>query len=398
MQSHDIKSMKAAKLEHNLHYNIKPDSPITLNHILSVLFYTDMTSLSTTFSSTFRSLHSDDTLDDIFRRNQEYYHWSKLIRETVQIFGTAVGIKKRDAFYTGISYMTVPSFVIRLCAPTSTTKQFEVAMNFSTENGIIMQINNGSIVHSQYLRYFDCSWLSCFNEEDERLFCGGNYPLRVESVTLVATRQNFYLFFKSLFYLDCMLSGIWLSDREKCNVKRSDYKILKAMIDHKLSIKKNKYLDYINNTFISFCHHKRQIVINLEFISKYFLLLKNIIFEMDDNIYMLNMNLISKLFVNCKKLIIIDTSGKYEFELAKFMSLVMDVIQKKQIDLDEIEVKVRRRSNDENSWLHWEYNSNDFQNKLNELNDKYELKLYRQRCGDGSFDVMSVCCNSNFLN
>ena len=68
--------------------------------------------------------------------------------------------------------MQIQSFSIRLCAPTSTSVQLEVALKFSGEKGLIMQLNTSGMMTrnstSAALKGFDVSWLSHFKEEDER--------------------------------------------------------------------------------------------------------------------------------------------------------------------------------------------------------------------------------------
>ena len=72
-------------------------------------------------------------------------------------------------FYCGMSVlMTLPSFAIRLCSPTSTSKQIHVAIKFSGDNGIIMQFNTPNTDGFKTLRAFDCSFISRYKEEDER--------------------------------------------------------------------------------------------------------------------------------------------------------------------------------------------------------------------------------------
>eukprot|EP01084_Bolivina_argentea_P060872 111202_1 len=133
------KTIKAALVDVALHYGIAYNEHFSQNHLLSILFYTDFNQLSTVFSSTFRAIYKRETIESIKTRNREYCNWSKLLREGVQYFGTGMGPFKDRAFYCGISYLLFPSFVIRLCAPTSTTKQLEVAYNFADQDGIIMQ-------------------------------------------------------------------------------------------------------------------------------------------------------------------------------------------------------------------------------------------------------------------
>ena len=106
----------------------------------------------------------------IKQRNSRYYHWSKRLREAVELFGD-YNYDIDPPFYTGIScVMEMQSFSIRLCAPTSTSVQMEVAVKFSGSNGIIMQLTTKGIMTgtAQFVRGFDVSWLSNFKEEDER--------------------------------------------------------------------------------------------------------------------------------------------------------------------------------------------------------------------------------------
>ena len=64
--------------------------------------------------------------------------------------------------------LNIPEFNIFLCSPTSTSKQIEVAIKFSGDHGIVIQLDNPPNDQYQFLRGFNCSWLSRYKEEDER--------------------------------------------------------------------------------------------------------------------------------------------------------------------------------------------------------------------------------------
>ena len=152
------------------HYDIPSDSSITLSHIISVILYCDYTQLSSNFSNTFRKKGPWDTLENIKHRNREYFWMSKLLRETVEIFGECSSDGLNGPFYSGLSaVINIPNFFIRLYSPTSTSVQIQVATKFSGDNGMIMKLNNpqGS-VQCMFLRGFNCSFISRFKEEDER--------------------------------------------------------------------------------------------------------------------------------------------------------------------------------------------------------------------------------------
>ena len=90
-----------------------------------------------------------------------------MLRETVELFGESASMMQQQ-FYTGMSYaMSMPSFSIRLCSPTSTSVQLPVAVKFGGGKGIILQLNCNTII-STPVRAFDCSFISRFKEEDER--------------------------------------------------------------------------------------------------------------------------------------------------------------------------------------------------------------------------------------
>ena len=71
-----------------LHCNIPNGTPLSLEGLMSLMLYTDESDLCTHFSSTFRPKQSYEPLISIKNRNREYWNWSKLLRETVQFYGS----------------------------------------------------------------------------------------------------------------------------------------------------------------------------------------------------------------------------------------------------------------------------------------------------------------------
>eukprot|EP01084_Bolivina_argentea_P032029 59253_1 len=134
-----------------LHFDIPKDSSISEQHLLSIILYTHWNDLCTAFSKTFRQQHKYEPIDIVKDRNREYAIWSRLLRETVEYFGN-LGDDERFSenrrkkhtfesgpFFCGIGHvMVIPQFNIRLCSPTSTTKQQEVATRFAGDDGIII--------------------------------------------------------------------------------------------------------------------------------------------------------------------------------------------------------------------------------------------------------------------
>ena len=164
------------------YYGIAEDSPLLVDHLLSVLLYCDYTKHSASFSRAFRKTEEFEGIQSIKQRNSQYFWMAKRLRETVEIYGTCSvdGPQWREGegmypdglkgpFYTGISrVMNMPYFSIRLCSPTSTTLHIEVAMKFSGEQGMILNLNNPRQNAKTYLlRGFGVGAVSRYPEEDE---------------------------------------------------------------------------------------------------------------------------------------------------------------------------------------------------------------------------------------
>ena len=132
-----------------LHYDIMEGSAIQLHHILSLILYTDNSKYCSAFSSTFRKLEPTQSFSAVKRRNSAFYWQSRYLRETVELFGP-FGYDPDDEtgesgpFYSGCSVvLPIPQFAMRLSGPTSTTKQIEVALNFTGDGqGMLLRLNN----------------------------------------------------------------------------------------------------------------------------------------------------------------------------------------------------------------------------------------------------------------
>eukprot|EP01084_Bolivina_argentea_P073362 133136_1 len=88
---------------------------------------------------------------------------------------------------------------------------------------MILEFNYTGHAQTNFLRSWDASWLSNFCEEDEVLFFGGNGTLRLHSIRIIETKDNYEKECRSLFYFDCMVSGVQLNSnhiQNKHDIKR----------------------------------------------------------------------------------------------------------------------------------------------------------------------------------
>ena len=130
--------------------------------------------------------------------------------------------------------LAIPEYNIRLCSPTSTSLQMEVATRFAGDRGIIIQLNNMTDILAKRLCSFNCSWLSQYNAEDERLFFGGAYRIQIENIRNIATATNYGFFINPMYCFHTMINGTELIKKVS---KMGDKEILINLIAHNLGIR-----------------------------------------------------------------------------------------------------------------------------------------------------------------
>ena len=149
------------------------NKPITKEHLMAVILYTDFTELSSAFTASFRRKNPFETEEQVKKRNhRNYWFWSKYLYQVLNYYGANnyddADEAMKGPFYCRMSsIMTLPQFNIYLYAPTSTSVHIEVSMVFSGDHGMILEFAN-SVGFAQGTKGFDCSWLSRYKEEDER--------------------------------------------------------------------------------------------------------------------------------------------------------------------------------------------------------------------------------------
>merc|ERR1712176_1025596 len=121
----------------------------------------------------------------------------------------------------------------RLNSPTSTSKQLAVATKFGGYNGMILTLDNGANADQYwYLRCFNCCFLSAFPEEDECLFFGGYYRIKLVCLRLTATHQNFQQLVRCCTYLDAMMTA---ADIKHFKLTKSDRFVIDNLLKHALT-------------------------------------------------------------------------------------------------------------------------------------------------------------------
>eukprot|EP01084_Bolivina_argentea_P166037 288358_1 len=281
---------------------IKKNDLITLEHILSVLFYTDYDELSYYFSKTFRLSNTESKQwEQCAKMNGEYGNWSRLLIETVNVFGDKINKSQIDIFYHGIScLLTFPSFLTVFNSPTSTTKQLCVATVFASETGAILELKHG---RGYAMKYFSCGWLSSYSNEDELLFISpqhSSHQLRFHSIRSVENEQNYEYYIHALTILNYVIKGNkHLKDTDK--ITKFDKSIIKRFLSDNDN-KKQKFPQYIKNVFKVFTRNTDIIVIKITYVNQYYKSLIPILFDGDSMVA--DFYNICNTFRNCKKVTI----------------------------------------------------------------------------------------------
>ena len=157
-------------------YGHENDDGIKINHLMSIIMYCDFTELSRDFTLSFRKSHRFQTLQQIKKHNSRYFWWSKILKETINLFGqrrnNAYGAKGElshlnGPFFCGMSViLNIAQFHMFIHSPLSTSAQIHVAIRFSGAKGMILEMDNSRVGWD--LKGMDVSWISRFREEDER--------------------------------------------------------------------------------------------------------------------------------------------------------------------------------------------------------------------------------------
>lgn len=125
-ESDILKAMKSNNDGEALGYDIKVNMKLSIDNILSIIFYTDYDSLSYQFKATFRKLTSDESNIALKIRHSIYRNWSKILTETVECYGSPFKFNKIDVLYHNTTFMCYGLFTATFNAPTSMTRYLEV--------------------------------------------------------------------------------------------------------------------------------------------------------------------------------------------------------------------------------------------------------------------------------
>eukprot|EP01084_Bolivina_argentea_P030019 55677_1 len=201
--------LKKAKMYFNIHYSKKCRSKlckgISVQHLLAVMIYCNYDNLQNEFSILCR--HNTAENDKI----NNFYHLGRLLKEAVNQFGTKISTGTIKRFYHGIKeQLLFPTIIgkdqcgVSIYSPLSTSTSFEVAVNFSCNNGLIAQFGGAPDAKA---KYFSTRLVSDFSNEYEMLFFQTHYPLQINNITDPRTVTDFGIILNALRAIEQIVDG-----------------------------------------------------------------------------------------------------------------------------------------------------------------------------------------------
>ena len=187
---------------------VKKMKGVTKEHIYAIILYCDFSALCTAFSETFRLQNVFESMESVKQRHSQFAIFGEFLVELVLNFGiNGYHNNEKGPFFCGLNcILNVGSFAITLKGPCSTSTHREVAVNFAKSKGIILKLDNDTYSASRQ-EFFDCSWISNYFEEAERLWIGGSRPLRIVSIVIVQSAKNYRNMMRALFLFDAIYIG-----------------------------------------------------------------------------------------------------------------------------------------------------------------------------------------------
>ena len=258
---------------------------VTKEHIYAIILYCDFTALCTAFSATFRRQHVFELMESVKQRHSHFAIFGRYLVELVLRFGIK-GFSLLDdeyengPFFCGLNgTFNVGSFAITLKGPCSTSTVRTVALNFATKQGVILEFENDTD-DAMLQNFFDCSWISNYSEESERLWIAGSWPLRIVSIVIVRTAKDYRNMLRALFLFDAMISGVVLLKDFQMKPEAADCELLQKLIESELSGGNGavtEFDEYLKKEWNIFLQSKTEIVLKWQNISEDFDVLSKLV-------------------------------------------------------------------------------------------------------------------------
>eukprot|EP01084_Bolivina_argentea_P256245 431331_1 len=202
---------------------------MSINHLISLKLYTDFNDIQREFKLNCRFNDENETLSELVIRNSEIGHWCRYVFESCSFFGNLLHIQKSESkiVYCGLKKKLIfNSMTQRFECMLSTSKSSNIASNFGRDEGIVLQLKAANTK----TRYFDCSFLSHYEQEWERLCMGSS--LKICNIYINGKSSKKYIIAIQLF--EQIINGKFIIDEYILCIANQQilYKLIKWVLNN----------------------------------------------------------------------------------------------------------------------------------------------------------------------
>merc|ERR1719206_947284 len=165
-------------------FNIARNAPIGIRHILAVIAYTDLSGFCTVYRQTYRLMPGETKEEEVTERHRELYRYARSLFEAVEFFGEWMDPKAK-VLHGLDTVMLFQRFTTYFNPPISTTTSITTAQNFTKGIGLILELMSGAKpgdAANKIPKFLSVSWLSCYPNEDEKLYYGSNVHFAIRDI------------------------------------------------------------------------------------------------------------------------------------------------------------------------------------------------------------------------
>eukprot|EP01084_Bolivina_argentea_P165708 287838_1 len=208
IKTNNAMQLKCPRTKSAAYYSDKYDTMehnkgITLDHLISAMIYCNFDALQAKFSATYRRTTDEESVEQIKERHRNYYWLGRRLRECVECYGMKHNLQSINVrIWHGINQMLeFESLFAYVKGPFSTTQDFAVAVNFSDQNGLVLELKMDikswifklieGTAAAQTMCCFDMTWLSDYTNEAEIFFVGGLNRFYFHSIKEPAIGQDY---------------------------------------------------------------------------------------------------------------------------------------------------------------------------------------------------------------
>lgn len=297
------------------------DIQLSFSYILSLLIYCNCDEYQNKWSSTFRRIPTNEDDESLKKRHAYFYYSSLYLRNLVEYFGELlIDINNKDKrFYHGVSQIL---YFVRTIAkfngPLSTSEEPKVALNFSNNTGIILELQYSFSTYPLKSKYFKCSFFSDYVNERECLFIGGIPIMIITNIINASNGLQYGKYINALNIINSILNGTYKPNNNKYNDDETALDLCIDLMQHQLTGSINnethpnlpKYVEILLDKYCT----------NLDNILIFWHHLENIkgfkdVFGAQNNLLFFDLSLILNLFPNIEQIEYYNTSFTHHLHI-----------------------------------------------------------------------------------